>query len=258
MFCNQCQETAKNTGCTVKGVCGKTEEVANLQDLLVYLCKGLSYATTEARKSGIDTREEGRFITKSLFMTITNANFDKEDILNAIRKAIQFRDRLKKQLNAEFDQDAVLWNASSGVEFEEKSKTTGINDADSNEDIRALKQYVIYGLKGMSAYAEHACNLGFEDDTIYDFIEQALVMTTQEQDLNSMVGWVLRTGEFGVKVMALLDKANTSVYGHPEITKVNTGVRKNPGNPCKRSRSERPGATPYPERRKRNRHLYPF
>ncbi len=229
MFCNQCQETAKNTGCTVKGVCGKTEEVANLQDLLVYLCKGLSYATTEARKSGIDTREEGRFITKSLFMTITNANFDKEDILNAIRKAIQFRDRLKKQLNAEFDQDAVLWNASSGVEFEEKSKTTGINDADSNEDIRALKQYVIYGLKGMSAYAEHACNLGFEDDTIYDFIEQALVMTTQEQDLNSMVGWVVRTGEFGVKVMALLDKANTSVYGHPEITKVNTGVRKNPG-----------------------------
>ena len=229
MFCYQCQETAKNTGCTIKGVCGKTEEVANMQDLLVYVCKGLSYVAIEARKQGIDTNEESKFITSALFMTITNANFDNDSIIGAINECLRYRDNLKSKIKVNIVHDSVEWKGTGISDFEAKVSQVGVLSTDSNEDIRSLKQYVTFGLKGMAAYTEHAFNLGYEQDDIFNFIQEGLVMTTKEQDINTMLDWVFRTGEYGVKVMALLDKANTSTYGNPEISKVNIGVGRNPG-----------------------------
>jgi hydroxylamine reductase len=229
MFCYQCQETAKNTGCTIKGVCGKTEEVANMQDLLMYVCKGLSYVAIEARKQGIDTNEESKFITSALFMTITNANFDNDSIIGAIKECLKYRDNLKRKIKVNIVHDSVEWKGTGISDFEAKVSKVGVLSTDSNEDIRSLKQYVTFGLKGMAAYTEHAFNLGYEQDDIFNFIQEGLVMTTKEQDINTMLDWVFRTGEYGVKVMALLDKANTSTYGNPEISKVNIGVGKNPG-----------------------------
>jgi hydroxylamine reductase len=229
MFCYQCQETAKNTGCTIKGVCGKTEEVANMQDLLIYVCKGLSYVAIEARKQGIDTNEESKFITSALFMTITNANFDNDSIIGAINECLRYRDNLKRKIKVNIVHDSVEWKGTGISDFEAKVSQVGVLSTDSNEDIRSLKQYVTFGLKGMAAYTEHAFNLGYEQDDIFNFIQEGLVMTTKEQDINTMLDWVFRTGEYGVKVMALLDKANTSTYGNPEISKVNIGVGKNPG-----------------------------
>ena len=229
MFCNQCQETAKNTGCTINGVCGKREETANIQDLLVFACQGLAFANIEARKKGIDTNTESRYITNSLFMTITNANFDDKAIIQAIKNCIKYRDDLKSKVAVSDKHESVTWNASGDQEFAEKAKLVTTLKYDANEDIRALKQYALFGIKGISAYAEHAFNLGFEDPDIYDFMEKTLVMITKPMDLNGMLDWVMRTGEHGVKVMALLDKANTSTFGNPEITKVNIGTKKNPG-----------------------------
>jgi len=229
MFCNQCQETAKNTGCTINGVCGKREETANIQDLLVYSCQGLAFATIAARKQGIDTNPESKHITNCLFMTITNANFDDKAIIGAIKDCINFREGLKRKVTVSDKHDSVVWNATEDQELYGKAKLVGTLTYDSNEDIRALKQYSLFGIKGMAAYAEHAFNLGFEDPEIYDFMEQTLVMITKPMDLNGMLDWVMRTGEYGVKVMALLDKANTSTFGNPAITKVNIGAHKNPG-----------------------------
>jgi hydroxylamine reductase len=229
MFCYQCQETAKNTGCTIKGVCGKTEEVANMQDLLIYVCKGLSYIAIEARKQGIDTNQESKFIANALFMTITNANFDNDSIIGAINDCLKFRDNLKSKIKVNIAHDSVQWTGTSIIDFENKATQIGVLSTDSNEDIRSLKQYVTYGLKGMAAYAEHAFNLGFKQDDIFEFIQEGLVMTTKDQDINSMLDWTMRTGEYGVKVMALLDKANTTTYGNPEISKVKIGAGKNPG-----------------------------
>ncbi len=229
MFCYQCQETAKNTGCTIRGVCGKTEEVTNMQDLLIYVCKGLSYVAIEARKEGIETNEESKFIANALFMTITNANFDNDSIIGAIKDCLKYRDNLKSKIKVNIVHDSVQWKSIGISDFEAKVSQLGVLSTDSNEDIRSLKQYVTFGLKGMAAYTEHAFNLGYEEADIFNFMQEGLVMTTKEQDLNTMLDWVLRTGEYGVKVMALLDKANTSTYGNPEISKVKIGVGKNPG-----------------------------
>ncbi len=229
MYCNQCQETAKNTGCTINGVCGKKENTANIQDLLMFACQGLSYATIEARKKGIDTNTESKHITNCLFMTITNANFDDTSILNAVKECFKYRDALKIKITIDSKHDSVNWNASTDEEYLKKANHVGILTYDANEDIRSLKQYVLFGIKGVSAYAEHAFNLGYEEQDIYDFMEQSLVMITKPMDLNGMLDWVMKTGECGVKAMALLDKANTSSFGIPEISKVNIGVGKNPG-----------------------------
>lgn len=229
MFCNQCQETAKNTGCTISGVCGKKEDTANIQDLLMYACQGLSYLTIEARKKGIDTNAESKQITNCLFMTITNANFDDTTIIQAVKDCNNYRDNLKSKVNISETYNAINWNASTDAEFYEKAKHVGILTYDKNEDVRSLKQYVLFGIKGIAAYAEHAFNLGFEQQDIYDFMEETLVMITKPMDLNGMLDWVMKTGECGVKAMALLDKANTSTFGNPEISKVNIGVGKNPG-----------------------------
>lgn len=229
MFCYQCQETAQNKGCTVKGVCGKTSDVANLQDLLIFLLKGISRYTVEMRKKGIEvSAETNHFVMESLFMTITNANFDKERFVTRIQEAIALRDNLAAEAgNITADCDCMTWRGNSLDEMEAKAATVGVLKTE-NEDVRSLRELLTYGLKGMAAYAEHAVNLGFDDEDIQAFMQEALVATTQELSADELTALVLKCGEYGVKTMALLDKANTSTYGNPEITKVNIGVRNNP------------------------------
>jgi len=235
MFCFQCQETAKGTGCTVKGVCGKTADVANLQDLLIYTLKGISMYGLKARELGIQTKEADKFIMESLFMTITNVNFDRNVFVEKIRKGLVLRDKIKDEVvkaggNIEdITHDAALWSANSEEEFDKKAERIGVLSTE-NEDIRSLRELLIYGLKGMAAYVEHADILGYEDDNILDYMQKALVATTDDTlTADDLVGLVMECGKYGVDGMALLDKANTSVYGNPEITKVNIGVRNNPG-----------------------------
>jgi hydroxylamine reductase len=229
MFCNQCQETAKNTGCTIKGVCGKTEETANIQDLLIFSCQGLSYTAIEARKQGFDTNTESKHIANCLFMTITNADFDDKSIIQAVKECINLRDKLKSKVIVTGNHPSISWNSKSENEFYEKAREVGTLTYVTNEDIRGLKQYVLFGVKGMAAYAEHAFNLGFEEQEIYNFMQDSLVMITKPIDLNNALNWLVRTGEYGVKVMALLDEANTTTYGNPEITNVNIGAGRKPG-----------------------------
>jgi len=233
MFCFQCQEAAKGSGCEVKGVCGKTPEVAGLQDLLIYQIKGLSHYTTALRALNIENGAANAFITDSLFMTITNANFDYERFVNRIRDGFKLRSKLKAALlehNIELPQTELLsWTAVKASEMEEIAKNVGVL-ATENEDIRSLRELVIYGLKGMAAYLEHASNLGSFDQEASAFTQRALVATTDDSlSADELTALVLETGKMGVQVMALLDKANTSSYGNPEITKVNLGVRSNPG-----------------------------
>lgn len=232
MFCFQCQETAQNRGCTMKGVCGKTEEVANLQDLLIFLLKGLSHYAVLLRKKGKKVPvKTNRLVMESLFMTITNANFDKERFINRVYEVIALRDSLAEMLGESVLSasgcDCTSWRCNSVVEMEEKAASVGILQTE-NEDVRSLRELLVYGIKGMAAYAEHAANLGYEEDEIYGFMQEALVAATQHLTLDELIAFVLKCGEYGVKTMALLDKANTSTYGNPEITKVNIGVRPKP------------------------------
>ena len=235
MFCFQCQETAKGTGCTISGVCGKTEKVANMQDLLMYVIKGISIYSTKAREIGIENDVTNKFIFDGLFMTITNANFDQERFVVKIREGLKLRDEMKNALiNAggkipDSLHDSATWTADSVEEFEKKNVSIGVLSTE-NEDVRSLRELVTYGVKGMAAYTEHAYNLGFEDKSIYKFMQEALVATTRNDlSADQLVALVLETGKFGVTAMALLDKANTTKYGNPEISKVNIGVRNNPG-----------------------------
>ncbi len=236
MFCYQCQETSKGVGCTVRGVCGKTDDVANLQDLLVYVVKGISFYSTKAREKGIEDAEVNLFIIDGLFTTITNANFDRNVIISKIRKGLEIRtkiaDKLCKEgceLNKATLPDVATWSVATEEEFEAKAKKVGVLTTE-NEDIRSLRELLIYGIKGMAAYAEHAFNLGFEDAGVNAFMQKGLVATlNNELSVDELVALVLECGQNGVQVMSLLDKANTTAYGNPEITKVNLGVGKNPG-----------------------------
>ena len=235
MFCYQCQETSKNEGCTIVGVCGKTANVANLQDLLMFLCKGISHYTVRLRKLGIIIPEIDRFIVDSLFMTITNANFDKSRFITRILMAYEMRNAAKERLIAaggktdDIKFDGAYWVGETEEEMAEKALEVGIL-ASENVDIRSLRELTAYGLKGMAAYAEHAYNLGHTDNEIYGFMQQVLVdLTNDNMTADELTALVLVTGKYGVQVMALLDNANTSSYGNPEITKVNLGVRNNPG-----------------------------
>ena len=234
MFCFQCQEAAKNTGCTVNGVCGKPADVANLQDLLIFLCKGISHFTVRLREKGVESNEVNKFVVDSLFMTITNANFDRERFITRVRQAIDLREAVKALYVSkggdisEISFEGAFWASKEESDMDAKALEVGVL-ATENEDVRSLRELTIYGLKGMAAYAEHAFNLGHEDKDVYAFIQQALVDTTNDKlSADELTALVLKTGEHGVKVMALLDKANTSAYGNPEITKVNLGVRNNP------------------------------
>lgn len=231
MFCFQCQEAAKGIGCTVKGVCGKEPEVANLQDTLLFVLKGVATINNKLREAGLAEPKVDKAIFDGLFSTITNANFDEIAFVIRIKKTLRVRDELKtKALEAGIvlpKHDSIDWIAVSGEEFEAKAAEVGIL-SELNEDVRSLKELIIYGLKGLAAYAEHAFNLNHENQEVFAFLERALAATTQDLSVDELVALTLETGKFGVEVMALLDKANTSTYGNPEMTKVNIGVRRNP------------------------------
>ena len=230
MFCFQCQETAGCKGCTVMGVCGKTPEVAGLQDLLIYVTKGLSAVTSRLRAEGQEVaREVNHLVTGNLFVTITNANFDGEAIKGRLEETLQVKAELLEKL-ADRDKlpEAALWTAGT-TDLAAKAKTVGIL-AESNEDIRSLKELITYGLKGLAAYLHHANVLGQEDESLDAFQQETLAaLLDKELDGEALTALALKTGEWGVKGMALLDKANTSAYGNPEITKVELGVRNKPG-----------------------------
>lgn len=232
MFCFQCQEAAKGTGCTIKGVCGKDDETANRMDLLLFVTKGVSVVATRLRNAGIEVSAHvDHFVVDALFSTITNANFDIESITKRIVNGLQLRDQLKEEAGRHGIQlpviDELVWKGDESS-FEGKALTVGVL-REANPDIRSLKELIIYGLKGMAAYVEHAGNLGFEEEGLHQFIQYALAETLRK-DLSAeqLTALVLETGSQGVKAMALLDKANTSSYGNPEITQVNIGVRNNP------------------------------
>ncbi len=230
MFCYQCQETAKNQGCTIAGVCGKKEDVANAQDLLIYTIKGISQIVTKNNLDVKRLQDLNREMLNSLFMTITNANFDKEAILNQTKKMLDYRDKLDVKQDINELHDAAIYKVFDFTEMEVKAGSPEVRVlATKDTDIRSLRELVVYGLKGMAAYGEHAFNIGMEDYEIYEFIYEALAATLDDTlSPDDLVLLTLKTGEFGVKAMELLDEANTSRYGNPEITEVNIGVRNNP------------------------------
>ncbi|MGL4654147.1 MAG: hydroxylamine reductase [Cetobacterium sp.] len=241
MFCFQCQETAGNKGCSVVGVCGKQPTTSNLQDLLIYVAKGISILRENI---SLELRLEDKkfnseldyYITNALFITITNANFDDNMIAEEILKGLKLRDRLEnfvKENSIEIkrlaNHDAMTFRVETLEEMNKKALNIGVLSTE-NEDVRSLREVITYGLKGMAAYYEHSVNLGYENSEIVMFIEKALVSTLDNSlELGDLVGLTLETGKFGVDVMALLDSANTGKFGNPEITEVNIGVRNNPG-----------------------------
>ncbi|MEW6565658.1 MAG: hydroxylamine reductase [Spirochaetota bacterium] len=239
MFCHQCQEAARGTGCTVKGVCGKDETVSNLQDVLLFALKGLAFVSQEARRAGISNPQVSTALVEGLFATITNANFDKAVFIARIRDAITLREELKKELSLRGVslQGYGKHNLHPSVTFAATTEDEMLSAwtmasflAIEDPDVRALRSLVIFGLKGMAAYMEHAINLGKTSDEVLNFIERALAATIDDSlDGNQLTALVLETGKYGVDAMALLDGANTSTYGDPEPTTVQLGVRKNPG-----------------------------
>lgn len=228
MFCYQCQETARGTGCNVSGVCGKGPETANLQDLLTYVLKGTAQVAVRGKANPSDVDGLDREMLTSLFMTITNANFDNDAIEAQIRKLAKLRDELKNTVEPGDFGDAASYVPGTREEMLTKASSVGIL-ATENEDVRSLRSLVLFGMRGLAAYGKHALNLGKSDPTIFAFVYEALeAITNDALTAEELTALVLKTGEYGVKVMALLDKANTSRYGNPEITQVNIGVRGNP------------------------------
>ena len=239
MFCFQCQETAKNTGCTIKGVCGKPEETANLQDLLIFVLKGISVYGEKLKELGVSDRVDDDFIAQSLFATITNANWDDARftamVTEGLKRRDQARDRFlaayKEKKGKDFDEalpEAATWAAKDPSVYAEKAKEVGVLSTE-NEDVRSLRELLIIGLKGIAAYADHAAILGFRKDDINDFFMEALASTTKDLSVDEMIALVMKAGEASVNTMALLDEANTTTYGNPEITEVNLGVGTKPG-----------------------------
>ncbi|WP_252231616.1 hydroxylamine reductase [Clostridium sp. ZBS15] len=231
MFCFQCQEAAGCTGCTIKGVCGKTPELAKLQDLLIYTTKGLAEVATRAREEKIKVSSNiNHMVTMNLFTTITNANFDNEIFYLRVKETIDLKEKLLSKLNDKSNlSEAASFVCETKEEMEAKAPKIGVL-ATENEDIRSLRELIIYGLKGLSAYMKHANALGYDDEKISEFMQKALAAVNNDNvSLDEYIALTLETGKVGVDGMALLDKANTESYGNPEITKVNIGVGKNPG-----------------------------
>ena len=232
MFCFQCQETARNQGCTVKGVCGKEPQTAALMDLLLYVARGVAIVQKSLREKGLAAELPDHFIMDALFCTITNANFDDAAISERIDKAFVLKKELLQKARENNVDVPDMPEVNIDVkpdDYQAKAAEVGVL-SESNEDARSLKQLTIYGLKGMAAYADHALNLGFEDKEVYRFMEEALYQVSRNDiPVDELISLVLKTGEAGVQAMALLDKANTTAYGNPEMTKVNIGVGKNPG-----------------------------
>ncbi len=229
MFCFQCQETAKNQGCTVRGVCGKPEETADLQDLLIYVCKGIAFYAENLPE--VD-KAAARFVCRALFTTITNVAWDDDVIIERIREGLKVREAVRKKagtISGELP-DCATWTSDNSEEMRAKALSDEIRiTATENEDVRSLRELLVIGCKGIAAYADHAAILGFEKDDIYAFLMKALASTTRELSVDEMIALVMKAGETSVNTMALLDEANTSTYGNPEITEVNIGVGTNPG-----------------------------
>jgi len=240
MFCYQCQETSKNEGCTVKGVCGKNEDVANLQDLLIYTLKGISIFAEKAKDLGVEYKKARDFIVDGMFATITNVNFDENRFEEMIEEGIKLRDEYRKKFEKAYEKEngeefsgnlpeMAVWTPENKDDLYTKAQEVGVLNTE-NEDIRSLRELMTYGLKGVSAYLSHARTLGYEDEEIYDFLQKGLAATTDDSlSVDDLIGMVMKTGETGVKTMALLDEANTDTYGHPEPTEVNIGVNDRPG-----------------------------
>lgn len=241
MFCYQCQETAKNEGCTVRGVCGKDEEVANLQDLLVFVLKGISVYAEKAKAEGLDLSDKtAPFIMEGLFATITNANFDPERFEQLIEEAFELRAEVKKKFKKVYQEnhgkefegelpEQATWYSDDISDYYAKGTDVGVLETE-NVDLRSLRELATYGLKGIAAYGDHARVLGKQKEEIDRFTQKCLAATTDDSmSVDDLVGLVMETGEMAVETMALLDEANTSTYGHPEPTEVNIGVRDNPG-----------------------------
>ena len=239
MFCYQCQETAKNQGCTVKGMCGKPEGTSNLQDLLIHVLKGTGVYGEKAAELGVLDQATGKSVSESLFSTITNVNWDDDWFVSRIKEALNVREDIKGKFLAAYQEkngqafsealpDAATWSSQDASTYQAKAGEVGIM-ATENEDVRSLRELLIIGLKGVAAYADHAAVLGYEKDDIYRFMMEALASTTKDLTVDEMVGMVLKCGETAVGTMALLDEANTTTYGHPELTEVNIGVGNNPG-----------------------------
>ena len=230
MFCYQCQETAGCTGCTVSGVCGKNPEVAAMQDLLVYVTKGLSAVTTKLRAEGKKVSAAvNHLVTTNLFITITNANFDKDAIISAVEETISAKDALLSEVTDKSDlPEAAVWSGTVS-DFDQKAAAVGVLSTE-NEDIRSLRELITYGLKGLAAYTKHANVLLQDDESVDEFLQSALAKTLDDTlGVDELVALTLETGKYGVDGMALLDKANTEKYGNPEVTSVDLGVRENPG-----------------------------
>lgn len=232
MFCFQCQETAKGTGCTVRGVCGKEEGTANIQDLIIHHCKGIAVLAKHGNALGVDCVEDaGQAITHALFTSITNANFDDAALIDLIKHIQAYKDDLKSSIGAKLPgnlPDAAVYSNMDDSTYQEKAKTVGIL-ATENEDVRSLRELVVFGCKGISAYAHHAAMLGFEKKDVYLHLIECLASVTESLSVDDMIAMVMKTGENAVATMALLDEANTSTYGHPEISEVNLGVGTKPG-----------------------------
>lgn len=236
MFCYQCQEAVGNEGCTVKGVCGKEPETANLQDLLIWLLKGISYYGEKAKEEGVRDEVTRLFVMESLFSTITNANFDDEWFTERISQALDRRKNIRKKYEAtgaEVSNDdlpeAATWEPAGSEEFYEKSKEVGVLTTE-DEDIQSLRELLTYGIKGIAAYADHAYVLGESKEEVFDFIQKGLAGTLDDSlSIDDLLNLVLDAGDIAVKTMETLDKANTGAYGDPEPTEVNLGVRDNPG-----------------------------
>jgi len=233
MFCFQCQETARNQGCTVKGVCGKSEETADLQDLLIYVCKGISVYGEKYREKGFVDKEAARFIREALFTTITNVAWNNDVIIERIKKGLKVRDKIKEKVGADMSgdlPDCATWTSDDKKDILAKAMTDEVRITTiTNEDVRSLRELLIIGCKGIAAYADHAAILGHEKEEISGFLMEALASTTKELSTDEMIGMVMKAGEIAVNTMALLDEANTKAYGHPEISEVNIGVGNNPG-----------------------------
>ncbi|MFD2673291.1 hydroxylamine reductase [Marinicrinis sediminis] len=236
MFCFQCQEAAKGTGCTIKGVCGKDSELAALQDILLYMVKGVATLHLTARQNGLICEEAEMYIMNSLFATITNANFNKTVFYNRIREGLTWKTHIRQQLEemgvdlnlSSLQHDAVTWYPRTDEDIASKWIKASVL-ATEQEDIRSLKELLTYGVKGMAAYAEHAAQLGYRDPEVHAFIDRALAATLEDQiAVDEWLSLIMTCGKYGVQVMSLLDQANTSTFGHPEITKVNIGVRQRP------------------------------
>ena len=231
MFCFQCQETAGCTGCTKFGVCGKSPDLARMQDLLIYVTKGLSEITTRLREEGQSIPFEiNNYVTLNLFTTITNANFDNDIFYTRVLETLKIKDELLSKLKNKNElSTTAIWSAKAKEELDKKSYLVGVLTTE-NEDIRSLRELITYGLKGMSAYLKHANELGYDNENISIFMQKALASTLNDSlSINDLISLTLETGKIGVDGMALLDKANTESYGNPEITKVNIGVGKRPG-----------------------------